>query len=275
MIHLKNPEWMYRQFKFADNTLLHLIVNSTNEKFKLLCSDNPLVSVVIIAYNEQDYILRNIISIAQQKCNFPIEIIYVNNNSDDDTQDIINKFHVKSIFEENKGQVFARQAGMVHAKGRFIICGDADTVYPPDWISELIKPFRDEKIVGSYGRHSFYSNKKYRPLSLVLYESLRDIVDRVRSINRAPLCVKGMSFAYRRDLAISLESCKISYRGADDGRLARLLEKYGKLYAVYSKKSRVWTNQKILLNDKSLFNTLISRGIKELKRINIYFFKFK
>ncbi len=98
----------------------------------------PLISVVIPAYNEEEYIADCIKSVKKQKTNLSYEIIVVDNNSSDKTSSIAKKNGAKVVFEEKQGLSYARQAGLDAAKGKFLIYLDADTRIAQGWLVEVI-----------------------------------------------------------------------------------------------------------------------------------------
>ena len=51
--------------------------------------DNPIVSVCMITYNHENFITQAIESVLEQKTIFPFELVIVNDNSPDNTDDII------------------------------------------------------------------------------------------------------------------------------------------------------------------------------------------
>lgn len=91
------------------------------------------VSIIIAAYNIEDYIERCLISCMNQTFK-DIEIIVVNDGSTDSTLEIINKCtyddsRVKIIDKKNAGLIEARKSGFNIAKGEYILFVDGD-----DWI---------------------------------------------------------------------------------------------------------------------------------------------
>lgn len=99
----------------------------------------PLVSVVIPVYNSEKTIGACLEKLLDQS--YPsskTEIIAVNNNSTDNTQDIIDKFNVLSILEKKKGPSAARNAGIRRAKGEIIIFTDADCLADREFINQHV-----------------------------------------------------------------------------------------------------------------------------------------
>jgi len=100
--------------------------------------DLPLISVIIPAYNEEDYIDKCLKSIEKQDINKQLfEVIVVNNASTDKTLKAAGKYPFKIINEPKRGVTVARQAGVNIAKGKIIVSADADTIYPKNWLSRI------------------------------------------------------------------------------------------------------------------------------------------
>ena len=91
----------------------------------------PEISVILIAFNAENYIARCIESILAQSFR-DFELLILNDGSTDSTQDIIDRYkdaRIRSICQENRGVAFTRQKGLDMALGRYSIFVDAD-----DWI---------------------------------------------------------------------------------------------------------------------------------------------
>src|SRR5690606_32083532 len=98
MYILKNPDWI-KQNKYTYNAFEDIplsIFELINDRLDRLQSNDPLVSVVIPAWNEEVNILNCISSLSRMDTKIPFEIIVVNNNSSDNTQKTIDKLHVRS-----------------------------------------------------------------------------------------------------------------------------------------------------------------------------------
>ena len=103
------------------------LTNRVKKRIRELQHPNPLVSVVVIAHNEENRIFSCLWSICENNCHFPIEIIVINNHSTDNTESILKKLGVTYYNEEQKGPGFARQCGLNHAKGKYCVCIDSDS----------------------------------------------------------------------------------------------------------------------------------------------------
>lgn len=113
-----------------------------------------MVSVVIPAYNEEKYLPATLESLVGQQTQQDFEVIVVDNASTDRTSEIAKSFasrlkHLRVVLEKEKGRGRARVTGFSQAKGDIILCTDADTVLPPQWIDAMTKPFEDASVMAA------------------------------------------------------------------------------------------------------------------------------
>ena len=104
--------------------------------------NSPKISVIVPAYNIENYIKKCLASILCQTYN-NIEIIVVNDGSKDNTLDVINEVassdeRVIVIHQQNTGVSAARQNGISKASGEFIGFVDGDDFIEPDMYENLI-----------------------------------------------------------------------------------------------------------------------------------------
>jgi glycosyltransferase involved in cell wall biosynthesis len=102
---------------------------------------NPLVSVVIPAYNAEDFLSHTLTSILQQSYQ-NIEVIVVDDGSKDSTADIVKSFtqsdsRVTLLSQLNSGVSSARNLGIKHSQGELIAFIDADDIYYPQALEKL------------------------------------------------------------------------------------------------------------------------------------------
>ena len=106
--------------------------------------NQPKVSVIIPVYNTEKYLRECLDSVVNQTLR-DIEIICVDDGSDDSSLMILKEYHerdrrIKVILQENQGSGLARNKGMRSAKGEYISYMDADDIYPgPDTLEKLYK----------------------------------------------------------------------------------------------------------------------------------------
>src|SRR3990170_4121965 len=115
---------------------------------------NKIISVVIPAFNEEKLFPQCLESLKNQNYAGKCEVIVVDNASTDSTARVAGEFGAKVVFCPRRGVVYARQAGAQVASGDIIVQGDADTVYPKDWLSRIARHFvshpRSVALAGSF-----------------------------------------------------------------------------------------------------------------------------
>ncbi len=119
-----------------------------------------LVSVVIPAYNEEQYLPACLRALAEQKDAPPYEVIVVDNASTDSTADIARQYGARVISEARKGVSFARQAGFEAARGEIIASTDADTRVTPYWLAHMAAHFHGTSLGGVYGPVRWYDGRQ-------------------------------------------------------------------------------------------------------------------
>lgn len=99
----------------------------------------PLVSVVMIAYNVEDFIVEAIESVLAQKTKYPIELIIGEDNSTDNTREIVKQYEakypniIKPIYnEKNLGLTPNFIHTHNHCNGKYIALLDGDDYWTDD-----------------------------------------------------------------------------------------------------------------------------------------------
>jgi len=114
------------------------------------------VSVVIPALNEEGMIEQCLTSIRRN--DIPVELILIDNGSVDRTPEIARGIADKVFIKPGYTLAEMRDFGAREAAGDIIVTTDADCIAPTNWISRLIKPFDDPKVVAVGGA--------FRPLNV-------------------------------------------------------------------------------------------------------------
>ncbi|MEO6549681.1 MAG: polysaccharide deacetylase family protein [Ferruginibacter sp.] len=105
----------------------------------------PLVSIIVPAYNEEVNAVRTVESLLQQ--DYPnLQVVFIDDGSKDDTYSVVsdaftNMSLVKVYTKANGGKASALNVGVAKADGEFVVCIDADTQLKADAISQLMKKF--------------------------------------------------------------------------------------------------------------------------------------
>jgi len=113
------------------------------------------LTIVVPAYNEEK-LLGKCLEAIQNQNEKADEVIVVNNNSKDRTEEVAKKYGVTLINEPKQGLSFARNTGFNTATGDIMGRIDADTIIPKDWTTNLKKNFSDPDVVGVTGPVHFY-----------------------------------------------------------------------------------------------------------------------
>lgn len=129
---------------------------------------NPLISVILPVYNVEKYILKCLETISNQTYK-NIEVILVIDGSTDNSFNISkeycqkdNRFYI--IYQKNAGSGPARNNGINHASGEFIIFVDPDDWLTNDYIETLYNKYREREsdIIISSGIDIIYNKKNKR-----------------------------------------------------------------------------------------------------------------
>ena len=83
------------------------------------------------------------------------ELLAVDNNSTDDTQDVLNEFKsllpLKALFEARQGKSWALNRAVEVAGGEYILWIDDDILADPDWMTEYHRAFLNFPAAGVFG----------------------------------------------------------------------------------------------------------------------------
>ncbi len=110
-----------------------------------------LISIVVPAYNEQDVLraFHERLSPVLAQLSAPVEVIYVNDGSSDDTLEVLLSLKEKDSrvaildLSRNFGKEIALTAGLDHASGDAVIVIDADLQDPPELIPEFLQQWHE------------------------------------------------------------------------------------------------------------------------------------
>ena len=120
------------------------------------------VSVVVPTFNRVDFVLEAIKSISSQTFQ-PLEIILVDNNSEDNTTEMVAKHFksVKILIQKKQGVSAARNFGIREASGNWIAFLDSDDQWHKRKLEEQVKSISRDKLSAdlSHTDEIWYRNK--------------------------------------------------------------------------------------------------------------------
>lgn len=121
----------------------------------------PSVSLLIAAYNERASIAAKIEN--SLALNYPpelLEIIVASDGSNDGTDEVVRGYAdagVQLLSLPRGGKAAALDAAVAASSGEILVFSDANSIYAPDAVRALVRPFADPVVGGVAG------NQRYRP----------------------------------------------------------------------------------------------------------------
>lgn len=187
---------------------------------------NPLISVVIPAFQEEKFLPRVLQSVlGQEYKNF--ELIVVDNNSSDKTAEIAKKFGAKVLFEPRQGVGFARQAGFLAAKGDIIATTDADAILPENWLSRIAKEFKNDNDLAAFGGlYTLYSGPVTARLAIFYLARFLWIWDKICS---GGWNLAGANLAVRKSAFLRVGGFDTRFSLCEDVDISRRLRNVGEV----------------------------------------------
>lgn len=187
-----------------------------------------MISIVVPAFNEERPLPWCLESLKNQDYEGDYEIIVVDNASTDGTARVAQEFGATVEVCDRRGVVYARQAGAEAASGDIIVQADADTVYPPDWLSRIARHFsvhpNSVALTGAYhyqdpspwwARIEYFARHTTNLLSW-LYQT-------------HPALVSGANFAFRREAFVNAGGYDENSFYPDQWGIAHRLAKTGEI----------------------------------------------
>lgn len=129
-----------------------------------------MISIIIPVYNQASKLIFTLKSINKQTYK-DFEIIIINDGSHDHVEDLFSNYYKnletnnKYLFlnQSNKGAPSARNRGLRHATGEYILFCDADAILKPDFLKIMLEVLENSSFV-SYVYSSFkWGHKLFKP----------------------------------------------------------------------------------------------------------------
>ena len=184
------------------------------------------VSIIIPVYNVSGYIKECLDSVINQTYK-NLEIIIINDNSTDNTMDIVNSYKDKRIkvinLVKNSGVSIARNKGVEISTGDYVCFLDSDDCWNLEKIEKQVNFIKNKTFI--YSDYEFYNNgKKHRvsvPKSLTYKQALKNTTIFTSTV------MFNMKYLSKEDLY--MPNIKI---GQDTSTWWRILKKVDKAYGM-------------------------------------------
>jgi glycosyltransferase involved in cell wall biosynthesis len=236
-----------------------------------LQSNEPLVSIVIVAYNEERRLPACLWSLSELQTSYPIEILGVNNNSKDRTEQVYQRLGLPYFNESKQSPGYARQCGLDNARGKYHFCIDADTLYPSRYVDLMMTKLAKPNVSCVSSFWSFFPDENHSRFGLFLFEMIRDMFLFVQHFKRPELCVRGMVFAFNAEYARNV-TIRTDIRRGEDGSLALSLKPFGKIAFLYNRGARPVTGYGTI-GSQSLWQSFVDHVKIQGKGISRIFHK--
>jgi len=203
--------------------------------FELLDTvQKPVVSLVIPVYRAKETLVAHILSLANLKTIIPYEVIFVENNADEESLSILSQLGARVVSQPLQGITYARQKGLEEARGQIVCTMDPDSIYDPYYIDKMALPFFvDKELVLCYSVSKSYENDFQLSSKMRFRNKLKTTYFRWKLSQGFTTKIKhirAVSMAIRREtlLPIGYDIDLRAVSGCDDGMLAIHLYNLGK-----------------------------------------------
>lgn len=252
--------WLFLFFKS--------LLNKTPQK-KLNIKNYPKVTVLIPAYNEENNIENTLKNIKSQ--NYPnLEIIVIDDGSQDNTSKIAKKYAKVYRFEKNRGKYFALNYGIKKSKGKFILIIDADTIFESkNAIKKMVENFYLDKKIAAVTSVikvknknniiTYFQNIEYHYQNLIRFG--------LNSLKLGTIYIWGCATMFRKDV---LE--KVKFRKSYSEDIDAIIRIQMKGYKVIIDKDVIAytiapNNLKNFVKQRIRWNSLIFQCIRDYKNV--------
>lgn len=161
VVYSKKMEIFEHLISQSDNRKIFPFIRKPHQTYKneqkTSTYEKGLISVIIPYYNMKKYIKATLESIISSSY-APIEIIIVNDGSDDPSSVAIlysleKNYPINVLHKKNEGLALARNTGALHAKGEFIAFLDADDEIDSEyygWAINILSTYNNVSFVGCW-----------------------------------------------------------------------------------------------------------------------------
>ena len=185
------------------------------------------VSVVIPARNEETLLPACLEALRRQDYRGPVEILVVDNGSEDRTAEIARRHGVTVVSEPERGYVLALARGFELARGEIVATTDADSAPPSDWISTLVRTYEERPDVVAVGGEVYFREPNWK--GWLFTRCLLPVLNRVDRANPAGPHLWGANFSVRREVFERAGGWNMDFNLQCDTELSERLRRFGRV----------------------------------------------
>lgn len=158
----------------------------------------PKFSIIIPVYNVEKYIDGCLKSVMNQSYK-DYEVIVVNDGTKDNSMDIVKNYDVKVIEQKNQGLSAARNTGVKHAKGDYLIFLDSDDSWNENLLEEISKSLKNNPDVVRFQIQETYEDKdEVKPFNEQAFKG-KNGVEAFETISKFHFIENAWCYAIRRE----------------------------------------------------------------------------
>jgi len=184
-----------------------------------------MISIIIPAYNEESRIERCLHALTKQTVpRDQYEIIVVDGGSKDRTREIAAGYADQVFIQRSERVAGARNDGFLSSKHDLVATTDADSIVSPKWVDSVIKSFKCNDVVLSFGPVTWIEKNPENRRYTLLFNALM----KLGAYSKLYYYTLGCNTAFRKDALLRAGMYRILDAG-DDLEIAVRMRKEGKV----------------------------------------------
>lgn len=185
------------------------------------------ITIVIPARNEEDLLPACLEALRRQDYGGPIEILVVDNGSEDATAEVARRYGVTVLSEPRRGYVLALARGFASASGDIVATTDADSVVPENWVSTLVDAYDTNGDAVAVGGEVYFREPNWK--GWIFTRCILPILNRLDRMNPEGPHLWGANFSVRRRVFERAGGWNMDFNLQCDTELSERLRTYGRV----------------------------------------------
>lgn len=234
-----------------------LILKNRSQKQKR-ATYKPLVTIVIPAYNEEIGVIRTLDSVLANSYRKK-QVIVVNDGSKDKTLAMLRNYQRRHqgkftiVNQPNAGKAAAiNRAVQYYAKGSLIMVLDADSLLHPEAIANMVRHFRDRRVIAAASNVKVIGSRKLLGLAQRIEYLISYRMKRSLTVMKMEYIVGGVGSTFRKRILLQAGLYDTDTMTEDIDLTLKLIRLYGNRHYRVHYAADALTYTEHVLNFKSL-----------------------